>query len=46
MSDRQVIRGAYPDVTTEEIPGAQATVLGRVIDRIRFGWGIKIGVDG
>ena len=43
----QVMRALYPDLPTEALQEPKPGVLGRVIDRLRLGRGIKIqGVDG
>ena len=43
----QVMRALYPDLTPEELQPPKHTGLGRVIERLRLGRGIKIqGVDG
>ncbi|HUL71236.1 MAG TPA: bifunctional (p)ppGpp synthetase/guanosine-3',5'-bis(diphosphate) 3'-pyrophosphohydrolase [Gemmatimonadales bacterium] len=47
VSVNQVIRALYPDLPAEELQEPKSSVLGRVIDRLRLGRGIKIqGVDG
>ncbi|MEP6571175.1 MAG: bifunctional (p)ppGpp synthetase/guanosine-3',5'-bis(diphosphate) 3'-pyrophosphohydrolase [Gemmatimonadota bacterium] len=47
VSIGQVIRTLYPDLPTDESPEPKTNVLGRVIDRLRMGRGIRIqGVDG
>jgi len=38
----QVIRALYPDLASEEPPEVRPSVIGRVIDRIRLGSGIRI----
>jgi GTP pyrophosphokinase len=43
----QVIRTLYPDLPSDELQEPKPNVLGRVIDRLRLGRGIRIqGVDG
>ena len=43
----QVIKALFPETASEELQAPKPTVFGRVIDRIRFGRGVKIhGVDG
>ena len=43
----QVIRALFPDRSTDEVDEAKPTVVGRVIDRLRLGRGVRIqGVDG
>ena len=43
----QVMHALYPELPTEDLQGPKPTVIGRVLDRIRLGRGIKIqGVDG
>jgi GTP diphosphokinase / guanosine-3',5'-bis(diphosphate) 3'-diphosphatase len=47
VSVNQVIRALYPDLPAEDLQEPKSSVLGRVIDRLRLGRGIKIqGVDG
>lgn len=47
VSVNQVIRALYPDLPADELQEPKSSVLGRVIDRLRLGRGIKIqGVDG
>jgi GTP pyrophosphokinase len=47
VSVNQVIRALYPDLPAEDLQEPKPSVLGRVIDRLRLGRGIKIqGVDG
>ncbi len=43
----QVIRSLYPDLPSDDSPEARPSVIGRVIDRIRLGSGIRIqGLSG
>jgi GTP pyrophosphokinase len=43
----QVMKALYPDLPSDALQESKPTVIGRVIDRIRLGRGIKIqGVDG
>jgi GTP pyrophosphokinase len=43
----QVMRAVYPDLTEEDLQEPKPTVFGRMINRIRYGKGIRIqGVDG
>jgi len=47
VSVNQVIRALYPDLPADELQEPKSSVLGRVIDRLRLGRGVKIqGVDG
>ena len=43
----QVMRALYPDLTEEDLQEPKPTVFGRMINRIRYGKGVRIqGVDG
>ncbi|MBM4186464.1 MAG: bifunctional (p)ppGpp synthetase/guanosine-3',5'-bis(diphosphate) 3'-pyrophosphohydrolase [Gemmatimonadetes bacterium] len=43
----QVMRAIYPDLTDEDLREPKPTVFGRMINRIRYGKGVRIqGVDG
>jgi GTP pyrophosphokinase len=43
----QVMRALYPDLSPDELQSTKPTALGRVMQRLRLGRGIKIqGVDG
>ncbi len=43
----QVMKALFPDIEAEDAPVAKPSVLGRMMERIRLGRGIKIqGVDG
>jgi len=43
----QVIRSLYPDLPSDDAPEVRPSVIGRVIDRIRLGSGIRIqGLSG
>ncbi|MFQ6045399.1 MAG: RelA/SpoT family protein [Gemmatimonadales bacterium] len=43
----QVVKALFPDHTSEDLKPPKPTRFGRVMDRIRFGRGVKIhGVDG